>query len=112
MPQMLHSFDYGKGNKFKGYICHEDYPIPLPDNPVLTAEVFQMAIDKTLNDIKKWRAKELQAKGDLVWKLLVGVAIVIAVLGVMAIAGAFDGLFNGREAVQQTIQVAEVNLTR
>ena len=29
-------FDYG-AKKFRGYICHEDSPIPLPDTPLITS---------------------------------------------------------------------------
>ena len=50
----------------KGYILHEDNPLPLPENPILTVEMLNITIEKTLNDIRKWKAEELQAKGDFV----------------------------------------------
>ena len=63
-PQFLHTFDYGK-REFKGYICHEDYPTPLPEIPIVTGEMYQMGIEKTLNDMKKWKADEARALGDM-----------------------------------------------
>ena len=62
---------------FKGYICHEDNPLPLPAEPEITAETVGIAIDKTLNDIKKWKAEEWKAKGDFYWKLALGVVAIV-----------------------------------
>lgn len=73
-PSFLLTFDYGK-KRFKGYVCHEDHKTPLPENPFITAQQFDMAIDKTLNDVKEWKAKELKAKGEM-WKaILIGIAV-------------------------------------
>lgn len=79
-PEFLQTFDYGK-RTFKGYICHEDYPTPLPERPIVTAEQFQWAIDKTQNDLQNWKAKELGARGDMWYKILIGIAIIIGVIG-------------------------------
>jgi hypothetical protein len=72
----LQSFPYGK-KVFKGYICHEDNPLPLPAEPEITAETVGLAIDKTLNDIKKWKAEEWKAKGEFYWKIAIGVVAII-----------------------------------
>lgn len=79
-PQFLHTFDYGKRN-FKGYVCHEDFPTPLPEIPVVTGEMYQMGIEKTLNDFKKWKADETRAIGDMWWKILLGLGAVILAIG-------------------------------
>lgn len=72
--QFQQDFDYGK-KTFKGYILHEDYPTPLPEDPIITNEMISIAIDKTLNDIKKWKAEEIKAQTNF-WKtILWGIAI-------------------------------------
>lgn len=62
---------------FTGYILHEDNPIPLPQDPVLTSEIYNISIDKTLNDIKKWKATEYTAKGNMIWKIALGICAII-----------------------------------
>lgn len=59
-----YEFDYGRKG-FKGYICHEDFPYPLPEQPELSAEVHAIAIDKAVSDLKKWKEKEIRAKTDM-----------------------------------------------
>lgn len=71
------TFDYADKN-FRGYICHEDFPTPLPFDPVLTTELYEISIDKVLNDMKKWKAEELKARGELWFKILLGLAILVA----------------------------------
>tara|TARA_B100001964_G_C14066601_1_gene523936 strand:- start:477 stop:941 length:465 start_codon:yes stop_codon:yes gene_type:complete len=119
-PEFLMTFDYGK-RTFKGYICHEDYPTPLPERPVVTAEQFQWAIDKTQQDLKDWKAKEYSAKGDMWYKILIGIAIVVAVLGFvkMIVPDFLSGLFSfgGDKAVEETTKVVtsaitDVNITK
>lgn len=75
-PSQIQTFDYGK-KEFKGYICHEDFATPLPERPLMTLEMIQLAIDKTLNDIKKWKADELKATGQMYWKIFGGIALLI-----------------------------------
>jgi hypothetical protein len=114
------TFDYGK-RTFKGYICHEDYPTPLPERPVVTAEQFQWAIDKTQQDLKDWKAKEYSAKGDMWYRILIGIAIVIGVLGFvkMIVPDFLSGLFSfgGDKAVEETTKavastITDVNVTK
>lgn len=64
----IRTFNYGK-KTFRGYICEENSPVPLPTDPILTSEQVSQAIDKTLNDIKKWKAQELKAQAKLYWTL-------------------------------------------
>jgi hypothetical protein len=71
----IQTFPYGK-KVFKGYICHEDNPLPLPAEPEITAETVGLAIDKTLNDIKKWKADEFRAKGEFYWKIALGIVAI------------------------------------
>lgn len=102
-PQFMHTFDYGK-KTFKGYVCHEDYPTPLPEVPVITGDIFGMAIDKTLNDMKKWKAEETRAIGDMWMKIGIGIAIVIGAFAVFKLLfpSASLAFWNsgGKEAVQ------------
>lgn len=70
----LTTFDYA-GNTFKGYICHEDFPTPLPENPIVTTELVAIMYEKILNDMKKWKIEEEKAKALKIksWALLIGV---------------------------------------
>jgi hypothetical protein len=76
-PRYQQTFDYGK-KTFRGYICHEDQPLPYPTNVELTSELVTLSHEKTLNTLKEWKAKEIKAKGDLVWKI--GGAIAMCIL--------------------------------
>lgn len=62
-PSSQLSFDYGK-RKFKGYICQEDHPLPLPENPIVTSETVNSIVEKVGMDMKKLntKAKEIQIK--------------------------------------------------
>jgi hypothetical protein len=73
-PRFMQTFEYGK-NQFKGFVCHEDFPMPLPEDPVLTTEMMGIIIEKTLNDMKKWKTEEWKAKTNFYWKVIIGIAI-------------------------------------
>lgn len=73
------TFEYGE-KVFRGYICSEDHPTPLPDNPITTTEQMNIAIEKVLNDLKEWKAKELVAKGKMFWYIAIGIGIVICAI--------------------------------
>lgn len=75
-PKNLQTFDYG-AKTFRGYICHEDFPLALPEEPIVTTELFNIAIQKTLNDIKKWKTEEIKARSDMFWKIGLAIAVVI-----------------------------------
>lgn len=77
---------FGFGNKrFRGYYCHEDYPLPLPQDPYLTTEQLNIIVEKSLNDINKWKATEYKAKGEMWKKIGIGIALVIGALALYAI---------------------------
>lgn len=84
-PAQQKMWDYGT-KLFKGYYCHEDFPVPLPEDPVITSEMFNMAIEKALHDMKKWNAKEWEGKGKFV--LYIGLGI-----GAIILAYAMYGMF-------------------
>lgn len=75
-PSYIRIFEYGD-TKFSGYIFHEDFPLPLPEDPTITAELMGIALEKTLNDIKKWKTEEIKAKGDFYWKIAMGIVAII-----------------------------------
>lgn len=79
----MQTFEYG-GKVFSGYICHEDFPTPLPENPIVTTELVALLYEKTLNDIKKWKIEELKAKKGLrmvwVWIILAIGAVIVLIL--------------------------------
>lgn len=100
-PPLLH-FDYGK-DTFSGYICHEDYPTPLPSDPLITTELVTILIDKTLNDMKKWKAEEWKAKGKFVWYILGGIAVIILAYAVLKMFSP-PTIAATKEAVKQVIQ--------
>lgn len=73
--RFMNNFDYG-GNSFRGYVCHEDFPTPLPENPIVTTELVAIMYEKVLNDIKKWKVEEEKAKALKIksWAILLAVA--------------------------------------
>lgn len=75
-PEKRQTFEYGQ-KEFKGYICHEDHPLPLPEEPLITTEMFGLAIEKTLNDIKKWKAEEVRAKSEYIRSIGTVIAITL-----------------------------------
>lgn len=79
-PEFLQTFEYA-GTTFKGYICYEEEAFPLPQKPIVYAELMQSLLYKTLHDIRDWRAKVLDARAGLIWKILLGVAIIIGAIG-------------------------------
>lgn len=69
-----------QGKPCVGYILHEDYPVPLPANPVVATELLETVIEKVLNDERKYREREMKAKGKMWFYILIGIAIVIGVI--------------------------------
>lgn len=101
----LISFPMGK-KKIKGYICHEDIPTPLPEDPLLTTELTGVALDKTLNDIRKWKSEELKQQGNLFWKIALGACAIIGMYILYKLM--FPG---GGEEVRIVEKVVEVTQT-
>lgn len=85
------TFDYGK-NSFKGYICDEDTPTPLPESPLVLTELINMAVMKTLNDIMKWKIKEADANTKMI--MTIGMAI-----GLVIVAYAFYVMLRPEQAI-------------
>lgn len=79
-PSSQVSFDYGK-RKFKGYICHEDYPLPLPENPLVTVETVNMIVEKSMMDTRKLDEKKellkIKTLKVLIWAVAGGVVLYI-----------------------------------
>lgn len=84
-PKFLQTFNYGK-HTFKGYILHEDFPTPLPEDPLVTSEMISIANYKTLNDMSQWKAqtKLMDAKTKSV--VTYGIIILLG-LGVIFLFG-------------------------
>lgn len=112
-PEFLQTFDYGK-RTFKGYICHEDHPTPLPEKPVVTAEQFQWAIDKTQQDLLDHKAKEYSARGEMWWKILlgIGVLVVLFALAKMIVPDLFSFGGGGAKQVAETTVAVAKNVSK
>lgn len=109
-PRFLRSIEYA-GKTFKAYVCHEDIPTPLPENPTVTAELMAIMYEKVLNDIKKWKveeakAKALQLKG---WATILLVAGRIFLLYIILKPSGTTPALN--ETINQTVN-ATINATK
>lgn len=104
-PTTQYKFGFAD-KKFRGYICHEDYPMTgLPD-PLITAEQMNIIVEKSINDMKKWKAAEIkQWKGMVKWTLI-GVAIII---GAYFLGKSLIG--NPGETVTQVVNVVNSSPT-
>lgn len=72
--------------KYKKYICHEDYPTPLPTRPLITTEEMVILEEKTLNDVKKLQAALETATGKKWLQFGKTVAIIIGIIALAYIA--------------------------
>lgn len=70
------TWGYGR-RAFDAYYCHEDHPIPLPNDPLITTEQMNISIEKALNDYQQWAAQQKVALGKMWLYILGGVALVI-----------------------------------
>ena len=43
-------------------------------------------VEKALNDVKEWKAKEIKAKGEMWYKILIGAAIIVGLFVLWKIA--------------------------
>lgn len=117
-PSFLHTFMYGRKN-FRGYICHEDFPTPLPENPLITARTYATSIDKIANDMNKWKTDRTKAISGLVWKIALGIAIIIGALALGSLfAPEFINSLNpftssspAQSAIQNTSAIASASKT-
>lgn len=81
-PQKQKKFGFAD-RRFKGYICHEDYPLPLPQDPLLTTDQMNSIVEKSLNDMKKWKAQEKRATGKMWLYILGGIALIIVAIALL-----------------------------
>jgi len=90
----------------KVWTCHEDFPFQIPENPLVTSELFTQSKDKDLNDTKNYKAQIINAKSKMIYQMLIGIAIVIAViiLGKMMLPNLFSGAKNVAPAVVETVK--------
>lgn len=103
-PSKLHTMPYGK-KTIRYYICHEDFPLPLPEDPVITAETVGIAIDKTLNDVKKWKTSEMNAKSKMIMYIIIGI------IGIILAIAFFRMLVPSTPQVTQIIETIQRNIT-
>lgn len=76
-PTRKKEFGFGK-KAFKGYYCHEDFPLPLPEDPLATTEQMDIVLKNAMASMDKLRAEELKQKGEAQRKLIKTVAYAIA----------------------------------
>lgn len=91
----------------RGYICHEDFPFPLPEDPLISAELHQIAVDKTLHDVKKWKAEEYEARGSMFWKIGGAIAIIILAMAIAYTLGFDLSSFFGKGAEEVAKETAK-----
>lgn len=103
----LLEFDYGP-KKFRGYIIHEDYPLPLPQTTATDTESISIGVEKVIHDVKKWKAQEYKAKGEFIWKIGAAIALVIIAYSLYVILRPEDT----PQAAQTAIQFIQQNATR
>lgn len=84
VPSMQKKFGFAD-RSFKGYQCHEDSPLPLGTDPTITTEQVNIIIDKSLNDIKEWKAKEVREYSNLVWTIGIAVAIILVAVAFVVV---------------------------
>lgn len=78
-PSYQLSFDYGK-KKFKGYICYEDNPLPLPENPLVSVGTINDVVEKSNLDIKRLNNKTTNLKIKAWWKVGMFVLLLLILL--------------------------------
>lgn len=90
---------------YRGYWCHEDFPVALPDIPSTTAEQVNIVVEKSIYDIKEFETKALKARGEMWWKIALGVAVIIVAIALFVMlkpAKAPDVI----QVIQPTVETA------
>lgn len=93
------NFTYA-GRRVRVHVLHEDYPTPIPEDPVITTEILSISQQKIMQDLNKFRAQEMKIRSGATFKLLIGIAIVVAAiaLGLTVIPSSFwDKIFKAKE---------------
>jgi hypothetical protein len=83
-PNRMHSFPYA-GRKVRCYILHEDFPLPLPEDPIVSSELITISQQKTMQDFNKYKLKEAQLKQGNIKAWFIGIAVVIGAIALAAV---------------------------
>lgn len=110
-PSKLMSFPFAD-RKVRCYICHEDFPLPLPEEPLVSSELVRISQEKSMHDINKYKLEELktqQGNWKVIGWVIGGVALAIALAIVVVPDAWWDRVFKtGAYAVQkQTAETAQ-----
>lgn len=89
-PSTQGTMDYGK-RKFKYYFCHEDFPLPLPEIPLVTADTVNMILEKSMMDLKKLNERKDEMKLKTI-KLLAWIAAGAILLLILWKSGAINSI--------------------
>lgn len=87
-PSTQGTMDYGK-RKFKYYFCHEDYPLPLPENPQVSVDTINAIVEKSNLDMKKLNQKMSEMKLRT-WKVIGWFGLGLVLLFILYKTHAFD----------------------
>lgn len=78
-----HQFYMQSGDtRFRYYDLHEDYPLALPyaHEPHINTEETVKIVQRTMNVLNDMKARNYRALGDLIKKIMIGIAILIGVI--------------------------------
>lgn len=95
------------GKTFKLYILHEDFPLPLPEDPLYTTEQVSLMLEQALISTQKLKAKDWEGKTNLVKTIIWGV---IGIIGAYILYKILAPTGNTQPA-QQVAQQAVENLS-
>ena len=69
---------YGK-DVFYTYLCHENIPTPLPEDPLITTEQMNMNNDRAMQIMEEWKMKGLDGKRKLIVDTIKAVGLLIGI---------------------------------
>lgn len=84
VPSKMMSFPFAD-RKIRCYICQEDSPLPLPEDPVVSSELIRISQEKSMHDINEYRLKEAKVMSGARMKVFIGIAIVIGAIALAII---------------------------
>lgn len=87
-PSRMRTLPFGN-DILRYYVAHERYPLPLPNERNFTNMQFYKGIDDTLSAKKEWEAKKFTALGNMWWKIMMGIAVLVG-LAILAQLMGFD----------------------
>lgn len=69
------------GRLFKLYVLHEDFPIPIPEDPLITTEQVSLMLEQALIGSQKIRAKDWEGKNNMIKIIIWGIiGLIVAVI--------------------------------